>query len=94
MKQTDSGIWVPDTPTIFVKPTEEIISQRKMEGMQKLSEIKQWGLRNPTKFMERFIGVDLLDVQTYTFMNSWDKMYALWLCTRNYGNRHCLHYIT
>lgn len=85
MKQTDSGIWVPDTPTIFVKPTEEIISQRKMEGMQKLSEIKQWGLRNPTKFMERFIGVDLLDVQTYTFMNSWDKMYALWLCTRNYG---------
>ena len=31
MKQTDSGIWVPDTPTIFVKPTEEIISQRKME---------------------------------------------------------------
>lgn len=96
MKQTDSGIWVPDIPTIFVKPTEEIISQRKMEGMQKLSEIKQWGLRNPTKFMERFIGVDLLDVQTYTFMNSWDKMYALWLCTRNYGKSTllALYYMT
>lgn len=96
MKQTDSGIWVPDTPTIFVKPTEKIISQRKMEGMQKLSEIKQWGLRNPTKFMERFIGVDLLDVQTYTFMNSWDKMYALWLCTRNYGKSTllALYYMT
>lgn len=96
MKQTDSGIWVPDTPTIFVKSTEEIISQRKMEGMQKLSEIKQWGLRNPTKFMERFIGVDLLDVQTYTFMNSWDKMYALWLCTRNYGKSTllALYYMT
>ena len=96
MKQTDSGIWVPDTPTIFVKPTEEIISQRKMEGMQKLSEIKQWGLRNPTKFMGRFIGVDLLDVQTYTFMNSWDKMYALWLCTRNYGKSTllALYYMT
>lgn len=96
MKQTDSGIWVPDTPTIFVKPTEEIISQRKMEGMQKLSEIKHWGLRNPTKFMERFIGVDLLDVQNYTFMNSWDKMYALWLCTRNYGKSTllALYYMT
>lgn len=96
MKQTNSGIWVPDTPTIFVKPTEEIISQRKMEGMQKLSEIKQWGLRNPTKFMERFIGVDLLDVQNYTFMNSWDKMYALWLCTRNYGKSTllALYYMT
>lgn len=67
-----------------------------MEGMQKLSEIKQWGLRNPTKFMERFIGVDLLDVQTYTFMNSWDKMYALWLCTRNYGKSTllALYYMT
>ena len=96
MKQTDSGIWIPDTPTIFVKPTEEIISQRKLEGMQKLSEIKQWGLRNPTKFMERFIGVDLLDVQNYTFMNSWDKMYALWLCTRNYGKSTllALYYMT
>lgn len=29
MKQTDSGIWVPDTPTIFVKPTEEIILNEK-----------------------------------------------------------------
>lgn len=96
MKQTDSGIWVPDTPTIFVKPTEEIISQRKLEGMQKLAEIKQWGLRNPTKFMERFIGVELLDVQNYAFMNSWDKMYALWLCTRNFGKSSCLalYYMT
>lgn len=85
MKQLESGIWVPDTPTIFVKPTEQIISQRKLEGMKKLADIKQWGLRNPTKFMERFIGVELLDVQNYTFMGSWNKMYALWLCTRNYG---------
>ena len=39
MKQTDSGIWVPDTPTIFVKPTEEIISQRKMEGIDRKSVV-------------------------------------------------------
>ena len=38
MKQTDSGIWVPDTPTIFVKPTEEIILT-KNEGMQKLLKL-------------------------------------------------------
>lgn len=86
MIQNKNGIWLPDTgPTIFVKPTDQILSQRKLEGMKKLAEIKQWGLRNPTKFMERFIGVELLDVQNYTFMSSWDKMYALWLCTRNYG---------
>ena len=85
MMKNDLGIWVPDVPTIFIKPTEQIISQRKLEGLHKLAEIKQWGLRNPTKFMERFIGVELLDVQNYTFMSSWNKMYALWLCTRNYG---------
>lgn len=85
MKQTPDGIWVPNTPTIFVKPTEEIMSIRRLEGLQKLAQIKQWGLKNPTKYMERFIGVELLDVQNYVFMSSWDKMYALWLCTRNYG---------
>ena len=86
MIKTESGLWVPDKNiSYFVKPTDKIISQRKLEGLKALAEIKQWGLRNPTKFMERFIGVQLLDVQNYTFMNSWNKMYALWLCTRNYG---------
>lgn len=97
MIQNKNGIWLPDTgPTIFVKPTDQILSQRKLEGMKKLAEIKQWGLRNPTKFMERFIGVELLDVQNYTFMSSWDKMYALWLCTRNYGKSTllALYYMT
>ncbi len=90
MSETASGIWTPDTksietPTIFIKPTEQIISQRKLEGMQRLAEIKTWGLANPTKFMERFIGVELLDSQNYVFNMSWNKMYALWLCSRNYG---------
>ena len=78
-------IWTPSSPTIFVKPTEQILSQRKLEGLEKLAEIKQWGLRNPTKFMSRFIGVDLLDSQNYVFNMSWNKMYALWLCSRNFG---------
>ncbi len=90
MAETTSGIWTPDTksietPTIFVKPTEQIMSQRKLDAMSRLAEIQQWGLANPTKFMERFIGVELLDSQTYVFNMSWNKMYALWLCSRNYG---------
>lgn len=86
MIQNNEGIWLPNKDiTVFTKPSDKIISQRKMEGLQKLAEIKQWGLRNPTKFMERFIGVELLDVQNYVFMSSWNKMYALWLCTRNFG---------
>lgn len=97
MIQNENGIWLPNKNiSYFVKPTDKIMSQRKLEGLQKLAEIKQWGLRNPTKFMERFIGVELLDVQNYTFMNSWNKMYALWLCTRNYGKSTllALYYMT
>lgn len=92
-----SEIWTPSSDyTVFVKPTEQIMSQRKLEGLKKLAEIKQWGLRNPTKFMERFIGVELLDSQNYVFNMSWNKMYALWLCSRNYGKSTMLglYYMT
>lgn len=79
------GTKVDDRFTIFVKPTEKILSQRHLESLNKLAEIQQWGLRNPTKFAKRFIGVDLMDNQEYVLMNSWTKTYALWVCTRNWG---------
>lgn len=86
LENRGNNIWLPpQNVTYFIKPTELIMAQRKMEGLLKLAEIKAWGLRNPTKFMERFIGVELLDVQNYVIMNSWNKMYALWLATRNMG---------
>lgn len=86
MYKNEQGIWLPDKNiTTFVKPTEQTISQRRLEGMKKLSEIKQWGLRNPTKFMNLMFGVDLLDAQTYAVAGSWNKMYALWLMSRNAG---------
>lgn len=77
-------IWTPDYQ-IYVKPTDAIISQRKLEGLKKLAEIKQWGIRNPTKFMNRFLGVELLDSQEYVFMNSWNKPFCLWLESRGAG---------
>ena len=80
----DKTIWTPDYQ-IYVKPTEAIISQRKLEGLKKLAEIKQWGIRNPTKFMTRFLGVELLDSQEYVFMNSWNKPFCLWLESRGAG---------
>lgn len=70
---------------IYVKPTELEISQRKLENYKKLSEIKQWGLKNPTKFMSEFIGVDLLDSQEYSFMMSWTRPFVVWLESRSAG---------
>lgn len=76
---------IPKNYTIYVKPSENEISQRKLEGYLKLAEIKQWGIKNPTKFMSIFLGVDLLDAQEYVFMNSWTKPFALWLESRAAG---------
>jgi hypothetical protein len=85
MLETDSGILLPNNYQIYIKPTEREISQRKLESYQKLAEIKQWGLRYPTKFLSEFVGVDLLDSQEYTFMMSWTRPYVLWLESRNAG---------
>ncbi len=85
MLETASGILLPNDYQIYVKPTERDISQRKLESYQKLAEIKQWGLRYPTKFLSEFVGVDLLDSQEYTFMMSWTRPYVLWLESRNAG---------
>ena len=78
-------IYIPKNYSIYVRPSDTDISQRKLEGYQKLAEIKQWGIKNPTKFMSIFLGVDLLDAQEYVFMNSWTKPFALWLESRAAG---------
>lgn len=82
---TESGILIPKNYEIYVKPTEFQISERKLEGYKKLAEIKQFGIKYPTKFMKEFIGVELLDAQEYTFMNSWTKPFVLWLESRAAG---------
>lgn len=85
MVETKSGILLPENYYYYVKPTERDISQRKLESYKKLAEIKQWGLRYPTKFMSEFLGVDLLDSQEYTFMMSWITPFVLWLESRASG---------
>ena len=83
-KTPEKTIWTPDYE-IYIPPNENVVTQRKLEGLQKLAEIKQWGIRNPTKFMNRFLGVELLDSQEYVFMNSWHRPFCLWLESRGAG---------
>lgn len=91
---TESGILIPKNYEIYVKPTEFQISERKLEGYKKLAEIKQFGIKYPTKFMKEFIGVELLDAQEYTFMNSWTKPFVLWLESRAAGKTTLLALFT
>src|SRR5574344_1811033 len=84
-EQNPNGIFIPKDYTVYVRPTERDISGRKLNSYKKYSEIKQWGIKNPTKFLKEFIGIELLDEQEYVFMNSWTKPFALWLESRNAG---------
>jgi hypothetical protein len=42
----------------IVKENKNVISQKKMEGLLKLSEVIQWGRREPVHFIARFFGVE------------------------------------
>ena len=71
--------------TFFKKPTYYDMSELKLEGLKKFSEIIQWGRRNPVKFCEKFYGIEFLDYQKYVFMMSWITPNVVWCMTRNGG---------
>ena len=81
----EETIWVPPKYSVFVKPTEYQMSERKLEGYRKLAEIKAYYQRNPIKFMRDILGAELFDAQAYCIAKSWTTPYTLWVCSRGYG---------
>ena len=76
---------LPQEYSLFTKPIDYGISQRKLERYQKIAEIKSYYQRNPIKFMRDVLGADLFDAQAYCIQMSWNKPYVLWVCSRGYG---------
>lgn len=71
--------------TIISKDSELGLTQKKLEGYKKYSEIIQWGRKNPVWWSENILGVSFMDYQKYVFQSSWDKQFSLWLMSRNGG---------
>lgn len=71
--------------TVISKNTSKGLTQKKLESYLKYCEMIQWGRKNPVKFAELIFGLELMDYQKYTFQESWDKQFALWLMSRNGG---------
>lgn len=69
----------------YIRQSKVDLSQRKLEGYLKLSEIIQWGRMHPTKFCERFLGIKFLDNQKYAYMMSWVTPFNVWCQSRNSG---------
>lgn len=90
----ENGLLLPKDYSFYIKPTKKEISQRRLESYLKLAEIKQWGLKHPTRFMKEFIGIELLDAQEWVFMNTWTKPFALWLMSRSAGKTTMLAFFS
>ena len=69
----------------YVPMTDVEFSQRKLEEYAKFEKIINWGRQDPIRFSEEFYGVKLIDYQKWCFMQTWDKPFALWLCSRGAG---------
>lgn len=76
---------LPCNYTIFTKPTDYAMSQRKLERYEQIAKIKAYYQRNPVKFMREVLGAELFDAQAYCVQMSWNKPYVLWVCSRGFG---------
>lgn len=56
-----------------------------METYEKYLKVIIWGRNDPVRFIDRFMGVSLLDMQSYAIANSWNRDFLLWLESRNAG---------
>ena len=70
---------------IYNPMSSKELSQRKLEEYHKMSQIIQWGRKNPVKFAEAFFGTKLIDYQAYCFMRTWVVQFALWAECRGAG---------
>lgn len=70
---------------VYIPTTDQEFSQRKIEEYAKFEKIINWGRKDPIHFAEEFFGIKLIDYQKWCFMESWDKPFALWLCSRGTG---------
>lgn len=70
---------------VYIPTTDKEFSQRKIEEYAKFEKVINWGRKDPIRFSEEFFGIKLIDYQKWCFMETWDKPFALWLCSRGTG---------
>lgn len=82
---SENNIILPEQYSLFTKPDDMSMSQRKLDRYLQIAKIKSYYQRNPIKFIKDVLGAELFDAQAYCIQMSWDKPYVLWVCSRGYG---------
>lgn len=70
---------------IMKRLTNKEFSQKKLEEYANWQKIVQYGRQNPIWFMEWAFGIELMDFQKWTYMNSWYRPFVIWLECRGGG---------
>ena len=74
-----------DYRDIFVKRQVYPISNKKLEGFQRLNEERLFYQQNPVRFVEDFFQIQLLDSQAYLFQAAWCVKNVLICACRAWG---------
>ena len=61
------------------------VTLRDYESMKRYINLIQWGRKNPVAFIEKVLGITLMDYQKWLISESWTKEYVIWACSRNAG---------
>lgn len=71
--------------SVYGNLTDNEVNIRKQENFQRYNRLIQWGRKHPTRFIEKILGIQLLDYQKWIVMGTWTAEKAAWVCSRNAG---------
>src|SRR5690625_584890 len=63
----------------------DMLSERRVENFLRYAHLIQYARHNPLWFVEKFLGIELLDYQKYIFMRSWTTPFVVWTLSRAAG---------
>lgn len=71
--------------SVYGNVTDNNLTIRDQDSMEKYIKLIQWGRRNPVQFIELVLQIPLLDYQKWLIANTWTRRVAVWVCSRNAG---------
>lgn len=70
---------------IYERPPALLMTHKQLEGFIKLQQQRDYYQQNPTKFVEDFFQIQLIDSQAYLFQMAWITPRVIILASRGYG---------
>ena len=71
--------------SVYNNLTQNKITQRRKESVQKYVDLILWGRKHPVAFIEKIFKIKLMDYQAYVIEGTWTATSAAWVCSRNAG---------